>query len=185
VATAPLGDRVQIRSARIEGGKLLVGVVRAGRGDAMCCPGELADLGWTLAGGTLSPVAAAGHTTRLSLQTLAGTEWVLRAWDVDEPAAAGAEVTLTYGGGVFAGRSGCNRYTAPATAGDVPGAVTVGPLAVTRMACPGPQSAVEARFLKQLRGAKTFGFRLGRLAVSYGGEGGGRGTMLFDGREPR
>jgi para-nitrobenzyl esterase len=121
----------------------------------------------------------------VSLQALAGTEWVLRAWDVDEPAAAAAEVTLTYGGGVFTGRSGCNRYTAPAKAGDVPGAVTVGPLAVTRMACPELQSAVEARFLGQLRDTRTFGFRLGRLALSYERAGGRRGTMLFDGREPR
>jgi heat shock protein HslJ len=61
----------------------------------------------------------------------------------------------------------------------------VGPLAVTRMACPEPQSAVEARFLEQLGGARTFGFRLGRLAISYEREGGSRGTMLFDGREQR
>jgi len=59
VATTALGDRVGIRSARVEGGKLLVSVVRAGEKDAMCCPGELADLGWTLAGGKLSPVRLA------------------------------------------------------------------------------------------------------------------------------
>jgi hypothetical protein len=50
VATAALGDRVQIRSARVDNGMLLASVVRAGKDDPMCCPGELADLGWTLAG---------------------------------------------------------------------------------------------------------------------------------------
>jgi heat shock protein HslJ len=186
VATAPLGDRVQIRSARIEDGKLLVSVVRAGPGDALCCPGELADLRWTLAAGKLAPVGPPRTTGRLLLQTLAGTEWVLRSWDLDEPALAGIEVTLAYQQGAFGGTSGCNRYTAAAAAGgDVPGSVTVSPPAATRMACPERPSAVEARFLKQLGGAKTFGFLLGRLALSYEREGGGQGTMLFDGREQR
>ena len=184
VATTPLGDRVAIRSARVEGGKLLVSVVRAGEKDAMCCPGELADLGWTLGGGKLNPVATAGVTGRLSLDTLAGTEWVLRAWDLEEPAPAEPEVTLAYMDGRLAGTSGCNRYTVGAKGGASPGDLTVGPAAGTRMACPEPQSAVEARYLEQLGGAKKFGFLLGRLAVSYEKDGGGFGTMLFEGRIP-
>jgi len=184
VATAPLGNRVRIRSAGVENGKLLVGVLQAGPGDAMCCPGELADLEWTLAGGKLTPGTPAGATKRLSLDTLAGSEWVLRAWDLDDPAPGDVEVTLAYAPGSFAGGSGCNRYRTPVTAGEAPGAVIVSPLAVvTRMACPERQSAVEARFLKQLRGVKTFGFLLGQLAVTYEQDG-RRGTMLFDGRAP-
>jgi heat shock protein HslJ len=182
VATTALGDRVGIRSARVEGGKLLVSVVRAGEKDAMCCPGELADLGWSLAGGKLNPVATAGVTGRLSLDTLAGTEWVLRAWDLGEPAPAEPEVTLAYQDGRLAGTSGCNRYTAAAKGGDSAGDLAIGPAAGTRMACPGPQSAVETRFLKQLGGAKKFGFLLGRLALSYEKDGGAFGTMLFEDR---
>ena len=184
VATAALGDRVAIRSARVEGGKLLVSVVRAGEKDAKCCPGELADLRWTLGGGKLNPVATAGVTGRLSLDTVAGTEWVLRAWDLEEPAPAEPEVTLAYMDGRLAGTNGCNRYTAGAKGGASPGDLTVGPAAGTRMACPEPQSAVETRYLGQLGGAKKFGFLLGRLAVSYEKDGGGFGTMLFEGRTP-
>jgi heat shock protein HslJ len=168
----------------LEGGKLLVSVVRAGEKDAMCCPGELADLGWTLAGGKLSPVATAGVAGRLSLDTLAGTEWVLRAWDLEEPAPAEPEVTLAYKDGRLAGTSGCNRYTAAAKAGESLGDLAIGPAAGTRMACPEPQSAVETRFLKQLGGAKKFGFLLGRLALSYEKDGGAFGTMVFEGRTP-
>jgi heat shock protein HslJ len=182
VATTALGDRVGIRAARVEGGKLLVSVVRAGEMDAMCCPGELADLGWTLAGGKLNPVATAGVTGRLSLDTLAGTEWVLLAWDLEDPSPAEPEVTLAYKDARLAGTSGCNRYTAAAKSGASPGDLTIGPAAGTRMACPEPQSAVETRFLKQLGGAKKFGFLLGRLALSYEKEGGAGGTMLFEGR---
>jgi hypothetical protein len=48
------------------------------------------------------------------------------------------------------------------------------------MACPEPQSSVEARFLEQLGGGRAFGFLLGRLAISYTRGDGSRGTMLFD-----
>ncbi len=182
VATVGLGDRVQLRSARIENRRLLVSVVRAGESDAMCCPGELADLAWTLLGGTLEPTAPTGPTGRLSLDILAGTEWVLRAWDRDQPAPAAPEVTLAYQDGRFAGGSGCNRYTAAAKAGDQPGDLSVGPAAGTRMACPEHESAVETRFLTQLGAARKFGFLLGRLALTYQRPDGGVGTMVFDER---
>jgi heat shock protein HslJ len=101
---------------------------------------------------------------------------------LDEPAPTEPQVTLAYQDGRLAGTSGCNRYTAAAKPGASPGDLTVGPAAGTRMACPEPQSAVEARFLKQLGGAKKFGFHLGRLALSYEKDGGAYGTMLFEGR---
>jgi len=177
--TAALGDRVQIRSVRIAGGQLVVNAVRAGPDDAACCPGDLVDWQWTLGASrlhTTGPVT----TGRLSLSTLAGTVWTLRAWDIDEPAEVEPAVTLAYGDGHFTGTSGCNRYTANAVAGTTPGDVSVGLMAGTRMACPEPQSSVETRFVEQLSGARTFGFRLGRLAMSYTRADGVRGTMLFD-----
>jgi len=183
IATAALGDRVQLRSVQIEGGKLLVRGVRAGKNDAACCPGELVDWQWTLNGGTLvSPGAVS--TGRLSLAVLANTDWVLDAWDITEPAEKEPAVTLTFDSGRISGTSGCNRYTTGVTEGKVPGELNVGLFAGTRMACPEPQSAVEARFLEQLSGAKTFGFMLGRLMISYIRPGGSRGTMLFDLKTP-
>jgi heat shock protein HslJ len=184
VTTTALGDRVAIRSARIESGALHVKVVRAAQNDPMCCPGELAELAWTLVGGELVRVPGSAPTERLTLAALTGSEWVLRAWKDGEPAPAEPEVTLSYGEGRFAGTSGCNRYTASATMGDLPGDLAVGPVAGTRMACPKPAEAVEARFLKQLGGARKFGFLLGELALTYEGEGGVGGTMLFEERQP-
>lgn len=181
VATAVLGDRVAIRAARIADATLRVSVVRAGDGDAMCCPGELADLAWTLSGGRLAPAGSTGATGRLSLDTLAGAEWVLRDWDMDEPAPAEPEVTLAYQDGRFTGTSGCNRYNAAAKPGEQPGDLSVGPSAGTMRACPDPQAAVETRFLRQLSGAVKYGFHLGRLAVTYGKDG-GVGVMLFEER---
>lgn len=183
VATLALGDRVQIRSARIDGARLRVSALQAGDNDAACCPGDLVDWEWTLAGGRPSTLGAV-KTGRLSLATLAGTVWILRAWDVTVPAEPEPLVTLSYDAGRFTGTSGCNRYVVAVEDGATPGAVKVGPLAVTNMACPEPQSSVEARFLGRLVGARTFGFMLGRLAISHTRNDGSIGTMLFDASPP-
>ncbi len=181
VATIALGDRVQIRSARIEGGRILVSAVRVGKQDAACCPGELVEWGWTLAGDTLQPVAVPGAAGRLSLDTLAGAEWVLRWWDVGEPAPAEPEITLAVAGGRVAGSAGCNRYFAGVKAGAQPGDIAVGPAGATRMACPERMATMEARFLQQLAGVRKFGFLLGHLALTYE-TGDTLGTMLFERR---
>ena len=93
-------------------------------------------------------------------------------------------MTLSYDAGRFTGTSGCNRYVGAVEDRSVPGEMKVGPLAGTRMACPDPQSSVEARFLDQLGGARRFGFTVGRLAISYTKGDGSSGTMLFDAGTP-
>jgi heat shock protein HslJ len=182
VGTTPLGDRVQLRAARIEGGRLVVDVVRAGPDDPACCPGELATQGLTLTADGLKPFDAATPQARLSLETVAGVEWVLRAWTFDEPAPDEPEITLRYLEGRFAGRSACNRYFAPVEEGELPGAIEVGLGAGTMMACPDPEGAMEARFLKLLGRVNRYGFTAGQLMLSYEADG-GRGVLLFDGRE--
>lgn len=179
IATATLGDRVQLRSARIADGSLFVSAVRTGENDAACCPGELVDWQWTLRDGRLIGLRGV-RTGRLSVETLAGTMWVLRRWDLTEPAPAAPVVTLAYEGGRFTGESGCNRYFAEVVPGQLPGEVALSRSGGTRMACPEPPSSVEKRFLEQLGAARTVGFRLGRLAISYVRGDGSPGTMLFD-----
>ena len=183
VATIELGDRVQVRSARVDGGRLLVSAVRAGENDAACCPGDLVEWQWTLREGRMNTPGAV-RTGRLSLVTLAGTVWILRAWDITAPAGLEPVVTLSYDAGRFTGTGGCNRYFAVVEGAAMAGEVKVGPVAATRMACPEPQSSVEARFLEQLGGARSVGFMLGRLAISYTRGDGSRGTMLFDASTP-
>jgi heat shock protein HslJ len=183
VATTALGDRVQIRSARIEGGRVLVSAVRAGPQDAACCPGELVDLGWTLNAGRLSPfTVVSASNARLSLDTLVGGEWVLRAWDFNEPASPEHPATLSYESARFSGSGGCNRYFAGVTAGNMPGDISVSPVGSTRMACGEASDRAEGRFLAQLGAAQKFGFMLGQLAVTYKKSDGSFGTMLFDGQ---
>jgi heat shock protein HslJ len=180
VATALLGDRVQVRAGRIGSGHIVLDLVQAGAGDAMCCPGDLVTRTWEWSATGLKE-APATSTGRLSVATLASTEWVLRAWGWNEKAAPEPEVTFAFQEGRFAGRSGCNRYFAQVTPGEMPGDVRVGRAAGTRMACPEPAAGVESRFLAQLQGVSKFGFIAGQLALTYE-RGGVLGTMLFDGR---
>src|SRR5262245_50610646 len=115
VATTLIGDRVQIRSVRIESKRILVDVVQAGPKDAMCCPGEVTTREWTLdPSGKLNPVMATAKPGRLTLETIGNAEWVLRSWDPKQPAPAHPAVTLFFKEGRFTGNSGCNNYFAPA-----------------------------------------------------------------------
>ena len=118
-------------------------------------------------------------TTTVSLDALAGSAWILREWNVSEPAAATPPVSLTYEAGRFTGSSGCNRYFATVTLGTSPDQIRVGPAGGTRMACPEPQSSTETRFLEQLGNARRFALSAGRLTIDYAKADGATGTMLF------
>jgi heat shock protein HslJ len=182
-ATALLGDRVQIRDVRIEKRRVLVDVVRSGPKDAMCCPGEVTTLGWTLeAGGKLNPFIVTANPERLTLETIGNTEWVLRSWDFKEPAPALPVVNLIFKGGRFTGSSGCNNYFSPAKEGTIPGDVEVGLAGTTRKSCPDKEMSVEKRFLDQLARVKKFGFLVTQLALSWEKEGVWK-TMLFEKRQ--
>jgi heat shock protein HslJ len=80
--------------------------------------------------------------------------------------------------GSVAGFSGCNRFHGRFEEGESPGAVSVGPLVSTRMACPPEAMELERTFLASLRGVESYGFHLGRLALDYRDEEGG-GRLLF------
>jgi len=185
VGTKFIGDRVQIRGGRINKRSIFLDVVRAGPSDAACCPGEIATIGWTLEpGGMLAPVIVTDKPGRLSLQTIAATEWVLRKWTWNEAAPADPAITIQFRDGQFVGSGGCNRYFAPAKEGGMSGDVSTGPIGATRMSCNEQTMAAEQRYFAQLSGIKKFGFMLGRLALTYETEG-RLEVMLFEERNPR
>lgn len=185
IATALIGDRVQIRDVRIEPKRLFVDVVQAGPKDAMCCPGEVATRAWTLGStGKLNRMTVTAKPERLTLETIGHTEWVLRSWDPKQPAPTHPAVTLLFEDGRFTGSSGCNHYFAPAKAGKIPGDVDVGPAGTTRKSCPDKEMSVERRYLDQLVRVKKFGFVVTQLALSWEKQGVWK-TMLFDKRRPR
>lgn len=181
-ATKLVGDRVQVRSARITQGQILLDLLRAGPSDPACCPGELAEVGWSLSTeGNL--VERAGSTTphRFSLGSIGGVDWVLRGWNLDEPAPREPEVTLRYQDGRLTGKSGCNQYFASVEEGATAGQVSLGPVGATMMACPKPIMDVESRYLRLLESVKRVGFMATRLALFLDEESSGR-ALLFEAR---
>lgn len=177
IATAPVGDRVQLRSAKIDDGQIELDVVQQGPGDAACCPSQLARRYWRLDAAGLTE-SKAEITGTLSTGELAGYEWVLVSLDLNKPLPAGPLVTLVFNGGRISGSSRCNRYFASVSDGDTPGDLTVSRLGSTRMACPPADMEVENSYLNALGSVVKFGFFYGKLAFSSLYEGNVQ-TMLF------
>ncbi len=163
LGTALAGDRVQVRSGGIREDRIELDVVQTGPGDAMCCPSQLATRRWTLGkdGFLEDEVTITGN---LSLETLAGPEWVLAELGWDEPVSNAAEITILFHDDKVTGTGGCNRYFAAVT-GNVPGELVFSGMGATRMACPEPAMDLERRFLNILAGASSYSFLGGRLVL--------------------
>ena len=182
LATALIGDRVQIRNAKIIDNHIMLDIVEAGPDDPACCPGQLSTYGWTYtADGTLQRSTLNETPGRMTLGMLEGQEWVLRFWDHGETAPMKPVVILSYAEGRFTGSGGCNRFFASVSERISAGDIALGPIGSTQMACPEEEMRVEGRFLANLGGVTKFGFMLGRLALTYQSEGEVK-SMLFERR---
>lgn len=98
--------------------------------------------GWFLSEGNDPDTLNAGDR----LRGLAGSEWLLRDF-AGNPAKAEAWVQFDQDGTAF-GDSGCNRFTGSYEA--TPDQLSFGPLAMTRRACPGPETDTETAFMAAL-----------------------------------
>ena len=182
LATALIGERLQVRDAKILDNHVMLDIVEPGPDDPACCPGQLVTYGWTYnPGGALSRSRLTEVPGRLRLAMLEGREWVLRFWDIGDPSPTKPIVLLSYADGRFVGSGGCNRFFASVSEGPAAGEITIGPVGSTQMACPEAEMKVEARFLREFAGVTRFGFLQGRLALSYQNEEGVK-SMQFDRR---
>lgn len=168
LATMLLGDRVQLRSARVkDDGVLKVKTVEAGPDDGACCPGQKRLRAMTLEDGKLLERSNEDHG-RLGLEDLQGVVWRLVSWGADEPVTEDVDINLAFDDGQISGSSGCNSYRAGVESGDLASNFSLSsPLAGTRMACEGDAGAVEARFLEALQKVKRFRFAGGRLMLDW------------------
>jgi heat shock protein HslJ len=80
--------------------------------------------------------------------TLEGTEWTLVADSLDVEVPDGVVVTAAFTDVALAGNSACNTYTTSYTAAD--GAIELGEIAGTKIACETPVAAVESAYLAEL-----------------------------------
>ena len=116
-------------------------------------------------GACASRDAAPAASGSLSLAALAGTPWTLVSLG-GQPLPPGARPpTAALDGARVFGFGGCNRYTGPVEERSS-GAITIGSLAVTKMACPSPAMEVEDRYLAVLGRATQYVLAGGRLVLS-------------------
>lgn len=181
VDTVPLGDRIQIREWSAEDGAVSVSLVEAGPEDAACCPSRLVTRRWMLNGGSLREGAVEWEGT-LGPSTLEGVQWRLVGFGVGETLPEEPEILLEIHGDQVVGNSGCNRYAGRLATGKSPGEIRLGPLAGTRMACPGEQMSLEQRFLEMLTSVSRFSFHFGRLVLTSVTEDGTVNTLVFEAR---
>jgi heat shock protein HslJ len=121
----------------------------------------------------LALMALAGCAT-VGDRQIGNGEW--RAVDLNGvPVGPGASVTLRLENGQVSGNAGCNRYSGTFRASRPQQQIRFGPLATTRMACPGPVMEQEGRFLSIMEAVTGYTF--------YGD--GGLSLVAADGRAIR
>ena len=165
VGTALVGDRVQVRGARILGKSIELDVVQTGKDDAVCCPSEKATRIWTLRRNQLRE-SRAKIAGKLSIADLEGTIWVLTHLGWDDKAPEQPRITLVSEGDRVTGMSGCNSYFTKVQERGMPGDVTLGPIGSTRRACSESIMDLEKRYLETLQGTMKYGFHAGQLVLS-------------------
>jgi len=164
LATAFIGDRVQVRAGWVAGARVILDLIEAGPNDAACCPTQKATKTWALDAEGLTLVSTE-TTGTLSVADLRGPEWVLADLGRDQPVADGVEITLSFEDDRAAGTGGCNRYFGTVNS-ERPGKLRFSGMGATRMACPEPAMDLEQRYLSTLAGATGYSFLAGRLVLS-------------------
>lgn len=178
ISTALLGDRVKLKSGKLDSGKITLEVLQAGENDPMCCPTQLAIRTWTLEGTQLKE-GEMKVTGNLSLSILDESDWLMTHINRQQALPDDAEVTLSFNAGRISGKSACNRYSADIQEGDNPGDILIGPVMGTRMACPDHLMEVESLYLKALAQVTGFSFFSGSLALNGQNEDGAPFSLLF------
>jgi len=179
LGTGAVGDRVQVRSIRVNAGHIELEVVQPTAADPMCCPSQTAMRRWELSTAGLVEKPPAIHGT-LSMADLAGVEWTLTHFAWQDTVPENIEVTLTVDGDQIGGSGGCNRYFASMTESS-PGEVTVSAIGATRMACAEERMDIETRYLTALGSVVKYSFLPGKLVLT-GHDGDQSITMLFRSR---
>ena len=134
----------------------------------MCCPGELAVKAWSLKNDKLVPVVANSAPIRLSLEAIAGSEWVLSWWDLEEKAAGRTRGDLwPMSKTAWPDISGCNNWFNGPVPGRAAGRTDDRSNREHHDDVPRGNHGSRTAFPGQLEGVKKFGFMAGMLALTY------------------
>jgi heat shock protein HslJ len=162
-----LGDRIAVKSLKIEGGQVVADIVGQGTGDVACCGSWNIQKVLTLKDGKLAEQSSK-EMSKVSLSDLNGTWRLVDLNSHTEPTLPDVEVTLQIADGQISGSAGCNNYNA-ALSGlpDDPSVFKVGPIASTKKACPDPIMKQETEYLTRLGQVKAWKYDAGQLALLY------------------
>jgi len=123
--------------------------------------------------GCAAPPPATGQTAgkggegMTPMDALKGKTWTLVQFDDGSPVPAGRPITAVFEEGRISGSGGCNRYSASVTSAS-PGALHVGAISATKMACMGTAGTNEQRYFAALEKAETYALEEGKLVLSPG-----------------
>ena len=176
-------DRIGVKSAAIQDGKVVLEIITQGPGDAACCSSHKSPRTYSLENGKLAETAGKDQALkRISAADLNGTSWILRELKEGQPVLSDAEVAISFqdGPSSVSGFGGCNNYTSSFSLGDVmPLVMTTGPVAATGKICPNPILSQETTYFTALQNVSHWGYVYGRLALYYKDKGGELGRLLF------
>jgi heat shock protein HslJ len=174
-------DRIQVKSAAMEDGQVVLDIVTQGPGDVACCGSHKVRKTYALQEGRLVEIAGEGGALqRVSAADLDGTGWTLLELNQGQPALADAEVSLGFQDGRITGFGGCNSYTGSFGLGDVnPFVMTTGLVAATKKSCPEPIASQESAYITALERVSQWAYEYGRLGLYYKDDRGEPGRLLF------
>ena len=174
-------DRIGVKSAAIQDGKVVLEIITQGPGDAACCSSHKSPRTYSLENGKLVEVTGKDQALkRISAADLNGTSWTLLELVEDQPASSGPQVTISFGEDRISGFGGCNNYTSSFSLGDVmPLVMTTGPVAATGKICRDPILSQETAYFTALQNVSHWGYVYGRLALYYKDDGDKLGRLLF------
>jgi putative lipoprotein len=114
-----------------------------------------------------TPTPGKGGEGMTPMDALEGKTWTLVQFDDGSPVQPGRPITAIFGGGKVSGSGGCNRYSATVIS-SAPGALKVGAISATKMACAGPAGTNEQRYFGGLEKVEGFALEDGKLTLSPG-----------------
>jgi heat shock protein HslJ len=175
-----LGDRIGVKSLKMDGAQVVADIVGQGTGDVACCGTWNIRKVFALQDSKLAEQSSK-ELSKVSLSDLNGSWRLVDLNSHQEPALPDVAVTLQIAEGQLSGSAGCNNYNSTVTgSADDPSAFKVGPIVSTKKACPDPIRSQETSYLTRLGQAKSWKYDAGQLAILYSSDNGSLQYLVFE-----
>ncbi len=180
IATAFLGDRIDINSLTVADNQIVIDMVQAGPDDPLCCPSQQVVKTFELQGEQLTEISSdvvEGTEAETETPDLVGTVWQWQqtlmnnddTFIPDNPASYTLQLSPE---GQISVQADCNQVNGTYTLADSALTIELGPS--TRAAC--PPGSLGDQFVANLSAAAIYFFQDGNLFIDLMADG---GTMQF------